>query len=67
MGMNVVIEIMIASLSRHRKRLDDATIILIDSLVETDEQPDESQMDVLYQAKRRLRHDLGDDEYFGWG
>ena len=67
MGMNVVIEIMIASLNRHRKRLDDATIILIDSLVETDEQPDESQMDVLYQAERRLRHDLGDDEYFGWG
>ena len=65
MGMNVVIEVMIANLNRHRKHLDDATITLIDRLVETDEQPDESQKDVLYQAEGKLRVDLGDEEYFG--
>ncbi len=65
MGMNVVIEVLIANLDRHRKHLDDATITLIDQLVETGEQPDESQKVVLYLAERRLRHDLGDDEYFG--
>ncbi len=65
MGMNVVIEVMIANLNRHRKHLDDATITLIDQLVETDGQPDESQKDALYLAERQLRNDLGDDEYFG--
>ncbi len=65
MGMNVVIEVLIANLDRHRKHLDDATITLIDQLVETDGQPDESQKDVLYLAERQLRHVLGDDEYFG--
>ncbi len=65
MGMNVVIEVMIANLDRHRKHLDDATITLIDQLVETDGQPDESQKDALYLAERQLRNDLGEDEYFG--
>ncbi len=65
MGMNVVIEVMIANLNRHRKHLDDATITLIDQLVETDGLPDESQKDALYLAERQLRNDLGDDEYFG--
>ena len=65
MGTNVVIEVMIANLNRHRKHLDDATITLIDQLVETDGQPDESQKDALYLAERQLRNDLGDDEYFG--
>lgn len=65
MGINVVIEVMIANLNRHRKHLDDATITLIDQLVETDGQPDESQKDALYLAERQLRNDLGDDEYFG--
>ncbi len=65
MGMNVVIEVMIANLNRHRKHLDEATITLIDQLVETDGQPDESQKDALYLAERQLRNDLGDDEYFG--
>ena len=65
MGINVVIEVMIANLNRHRKHLDDATITLIDQLVETDGQPDESQKDALYLAERQLRNDLGEDEYFG--
>ncbi|MCZ6492751.1 MAG: hypothetical protein O6933_01595 [Planctomycetota bacterium] len=65
MGMNVVIEVMIANLNRHRKHLDDATITLIDQLVETDGLPDESQKDALYLAERQLRNDLGEDEYFG--
>ncbi|MCZ6611772.1 MAG: hypothetical protein O6941_03985 [Planctomycetota bacterium] len=56
---------MIANLNRHRKHLDDATITLIDQLVETDGLPDESQKDALYLAERQLRNDLGDDEYFG--
>ena len=64
MGMNVVIEGLIAHLNLFREHLDDATITLIDQLVETGEQPDESQKDVLYQAERKLRHDLGDEEYF---
>ncbi|MCZ6446542.1 MAG: hypothetical protein O6758_10215 [Planctomycetota bacterium] len=63
--MNVVIEVMIANLNRHRKHLDDATITLIDQLVETDGLPDESQKDALYLAERQLRNDLGEDEYFG--
>ncbi len=65
MGMNVVIEVMIAHLNNHRRHLDDATITLIDQLVETEEQPDESQKVVLYLAERHLREKLGDDEYFG--
>ena len=65
MGINVVIEVMIANLNRHRKHLDDATITLIDQLVETDGLPDESQKDALYLAERQLRNDLGEDEYFG--
>ena len=65
MGMNVVIEVMIAHLNNHRRHLDDATITLIDQLVETDGQPDESQKDVLYMAERHLRQVLGDDKYFG--
>ncbi len=64
MGMNVVIEVMIDHLNRHRKHLDVATITLIDELTEKEEQPDESQTDVLYQAERRLRSDLGDEAYF---
>ena len=65
MGMNVVIEVLLAKLNNHRKHLDDATITLIDQLVETGEQPDESQKDILYQAERTLRRDLGDQEFFG--
>ena len=65
MGMNVVIEVMIVHLNRHRKHLDAATLTLIDHLVETGEQPDESQIDVLYMAERKLRLELGDEAYFG--
>ncbi len=65
MGMNVEIEVLIASLNRHRKHLDDATITLIGQLADTDEQPDENQKGVLYLAERKLRRDLGDEEYFG--
>ena len=64
MGMNIVIEVLLAKLNNHRKHLDDATITLIDQLVETGEQPDESQKDILYQAERRLRRDLGDEQFF---
>ena len=64
MGMNVVIEVLLSKLNHHRKHLDDATITLIDQLVETGEQPDESQKDVLYQAERRLRRDIGDEEFY---
>ena len=64
MGMNVVIEVMIDHLNRHRKHLDAATLTLIDLLRETDEQPDESQKDVLYKAERKLRLELGDKAYF---
>ena len=63
MGMNVVIEVLIANSNRDCKHPDDATITLIDQLVETDEQPDESQKDALYQAERKLIRDLGDEEY----
>ena len=62
--MNVEIKRLIASLNRYRKHLDDATITLIDHLVKTDEQPDDRQKDVLYAAERKLRRDLGDEEYF---
>ncbi len=64
MGMNIVIEILIAKLNNHRKHLDDATITLIDQLRETDEQPDESQKEILYQAERRLRLDISDEEFY---
>ncbi len=63
MGMNAVTEALIAHLNLFREHLDDATITLIDQLVETDEQPDELQKDVLYQAEQRLRRKLGDEEY----
>ena len=64
MGMNVVIEVLLSKLNHHRKHLDDATITLIDQLMETGEQPDESQLDVLHQAERTLRRDLGDEQFF---
>ncbi len=64
MGMDTVIELLIAHLNLFREHLDDATITLIDQLRETGEQPDESQKNVLYQAERRLRRHLGDEEYF---
>ncbi len=63
MGMNVVTEALIAHLNLFREHLDDATITLIDQLVETDEQPDELQENVLYRAEQRLRRKLGDEEY----
>ena len=63
MGMDMVIKLLIDKLNQHRKHLDDATIALIDQLMETGEQPDESQKDVLHQAEQRLRHKLGDKEY----
>ena len=65
MGMDVVIEVLIDNLNRHRKHLDDETITLIGQLADTDEQPDENQKGVLYRAERTLILDLGDDEYFG--
>ncbi len=64
MGMNIVIEVLIAKLNNHRKHLDDATITLIDQLRETNEQPDESQKAILYQAERRVRRDLGDEKFY---
>ncbi len=64
MGMDTVIELLIAHLNLFREHLDDATITLIDQLRETGEQPDESQKNVPYQAERRLRRHLGDEEYF---
>ena len=64
MRMNVVIEVLIAGLHRNRKHLDAATTILIDHLRKTDEQPDESQKEILYRAERKLRRDIGDEEYF---
>ena len=64
MGMNAEIEALIAGLNRHRRHLDAAMISLIDHLQKTNQQPGESQKDVLYQAERKLRHDLGDEEYF---
>ncbi len=64
MGMNVVIEVLIAKLNNHRKHLNGPTITLIDRLMETDGQPDESQKDVLYRAERKLRRDIGDEEFY---
>ena len=63
-GMNVVIEVLLSKLNHHRKHLDDATITLIDQLMEKGEEPDESQKRVLYQADRKLRRDIGDQEFF---
>ncbi len=63
MGMNAVTEALLAHLNLFREHLDDATITLIDQLVETDEQPDELQQNVLYQAEQKLRRKLGDEEY----
>ncbi len=65
MGMNVVVEVLIGNLNRHREHLDDATLTLSDQLVEKGEEPDGSQRDVLYKAERTLRLDLGDEKYFG--
>ncbi len=64
MGMNVVFEVLIAKLNNHRKHVDDATITMIDRLMETGEEPDDSQKEILYQTERRLRRDLGDEEFF---
>ena len=64
MGMNVVFEVLIAKLNNHRKHLDDATITMIDQLMETGEEPDDSQKDILLQAQQRLRRDLGDEQFF---
>lgn len=64
MGMEMVIELLVAHLNRHRAHLADATISLIDQLRETDAQPDEAEKTVLYEAERKLRRDLGDEEYF---
>ena len=64
MGMNVVIEVLIAHLNHHRKHLTGPTITLIDRLMETNEQPDESQNEVLYRAERKLRRDIGDEEFY---
>ena len=64
MGTNVVIEVLLSKLNNHRKHLTRPTITLIDRLRETNEQPDESQKDILYQAERKLRRDIGDQEFF---
>ncbi len=64
MGMSVVIEVLIGHLNRHRERLDAPMITLIDKLVETGEQPDETQKEMLYRAERRLRFGLGDEEFY---
>ncbi len=63
MGMDMVFKLLIAKLNQHRKHLDDATITLIDQLMESDKQPGELEKGVLYQAERRLRRKLGDEEY----
>ena len=63
MGMEMVIQLLITHLNLFREDLDDATITLIDQLLEMDEQPDELQQNVLYQAEQRLRRKLGDEEY----
>ena len=63
--MDMVIGLLIAHLNRRLKHLDDATITLIDQLSETGEQPDESQKEILFRAERRLRRDLGYQNYFG--
>ena len=65
MDMNVAMEVLIAGLYRHRERLNEATLTLVDQLRKTGEQPDESQKNVLYQAEGKLRVELGDEEYFG--
>ena len=62
--MDLVIVLLIAHFNHHRKHLDDATITLIDQLLESDEQPDGSQKDALYEAEWKLKGDLGYQEYF---
>ena len=57
--MDLEIGLLTAHLNHHRKHLDDATITLIDQLCETDEEPDRSQKDALYQAEWKLKRDLG--------
>ncbi len=64
MGMNVVVEVLIDRLNRHRKHLDVETSTLIALLTTPDEQPDDPQKEVLYRAEQKLRNDLGDEEYF---
>ncbi len=64
MGMNAEIEALIASLNHYRKHLTRPTITLIDRLTKTGEQPDESQKEVLYRAERKLRRDIGDEEFY---
>ena len=61
--MEMVIQLLITHLNRFREDLDDATITLIDQLMESDKQPGELEKGVLYQAERRLRRKLGDEEY----
>ena len=63
MGMNAVTAALIAHLNLFREHLDDATITMIDQLIESDKQPGELEKGVLYQAERRLRRKLGDEEY----
>ena len=63
MSMNAEIEALIANLDRHRKHLPFAIIAMIDRLREMDKQPGESQKNRLYLAERKLRRELGDEEY----
>ncbi len=65
MSVNAEIKALIANLNRHRKDLPFAIIAMIDRLREMDKQPGESQKNRLYLAERKLRRDLGDEEYFG--
>ena len=63
MSMNAEIEALIANLNNHRKHLPFAIIAMIDRLREMDKQPGESQKNRPYLAERKLRRDLGDEEY----
>ena len=65
MGMNIVIDALIAHLNRHRKHLDDATITLIDQLMKGDQEPDGSQEEALYHAEWKLRDDLSAEKLDG--
>ncbi len=64
MGMEMVIQLLITHLNLFREDLDDATITLIDQLMQTGEQPDESEKEILYRAERMLRLDIGDEEFY---
>ena len=64
MSMNAEIEALIANLNNHRKHLPFAIIAMIDRLREMDKQPGESQKNRLYLAERKLRRDLGDEEFY---